>query len=125
MVGESEGTGSMKKGEYTPGPWTARPYNVVSGRVAEWSIGSKEWKDLAHVYVQDDDTATECELGDGDANARLIAAAPDLLAACEAFREGTECMCCGGFPWCLHDRDKPHHLADALLAAIKKARGEK
>lgn len=71
----------MKKGEHTPGPWIARPYNVVSGRVAEWSIDSKDWKDLAHVYVQDDDTDDVCELGDGNANARLIAASPKMLKA--------------------------------------------
>jgi hypothetical protein len=67
-----------------------------------------------------------CELLSGaaaEANAHLIAAAPDLLEACVAFIEATECLCCGGFPWCLHDRDRPHHLSDAIKAAIAKAEG--
>lgn len=47
------------------------------------------------------------------ANARLIAAAPDLLAACERV------LADGGI-------DVPHSdLADMLDAVIKKARGEK
>lgn len=101
----------MKKGEHTPGPWTAQPWSVERGVVKEWVIDSKDWKDLAHVYVQDDDTVDVCELGDGNANARLIAAAPDLLDACEKVLAG------GGL-------DVPHSdLADMLDAVIKKARG--
>ena len=51
--------------------------------------------------------------GAAQANAHLIAAAPDLLAACE------KVLADGGL-------DVPHSdLADMLEAAIKKARGEK
>ncbi len=47
-----------------------------------------------------------------EANARLISAAPDLLAACQAL-------------WFFIDRhdDTPAHLAETVLRAIRKAEG--
>ena len=70
--------------KHTPGPWRARVYQATEGHVAELSVDSEDWKDLARVFVQEDDRfSDEPLLGSGEANARLIAAAPDLLAALE------------------------------------------
>ena len=58
--------------EHTPGPWEVT-------------------EDLMHVYAPDTDTAITNDRSfcypnhaEAEANARLIAAAPELLAACEA-----------------------------------------
>lgn len=62
------------QGEYTPGPWRVLPEHGAQSR---WIIGDAEGGSIA-----------DCEppgpwiTGDeADANARLIAAAPELLAA--------------------------------------------
>lgn len=57
---------------HTPGPWEVRLSSGSDGRFI--SIIGETWP-LAHVYTNE---IVECE-----ANARLIAAAPDLLAACK------------------------------------------
>jgi hypothetical protein len=98
--------------KHTPGPWRVKEYRRHSEAVIVNAAGDE----LATIDLA-------CMPG-AVADANLFAAAPDLLEACEAFRAGTECLCCGGFPWCDHDTDKPRHLADAIRAAIKKARGE-
>ena len=60
---------------HTPGPWTER-YLKDYGRIVEVADGK-----LADVMVRG-------ICGDeSEANARLIASAPDLLSACEATRE--------------------------------------
>jgi hypothetical protein len=95
----------MAEHEYTPGPW---------------HTGSDEDGDI--VYGPD------CELvasaaGDGDAeaevaNARLIAAAPELLWACETALRALEFQ--GNGP-------RPHVSEaewDEIAAAIAKARGK-
>lgn len=71
----------MAESKHTPGPWTSRTYTVTQGRVEELVIDSHDWQQMAVVYVQEDDGDL---LGCGIANARLMAAAPQLLAACEA-----------------------------------------
>jgi hypothetical protein len=72
----SPGTGeNMSKGQHThtPGPWrvTARDCgdNIFGGKDGSLRIAN---------------TYGTTELSEGAANARLIAAAPELLAACEA-----------------------------------------
>ena len=97
--------------EPTPGPWTTRPWSVTDGAVSEMVIDSPRWREMAIVNVQEDDTPEDSDLGCGVLNARLMAAAPDLLAACEhAMRE-----CCDlqGTP-----------AGNAIEAAIAKARGQ-
>lgn len=103
--------------EFTPGPWrigslesydayTGRPYrNVWAGQV-----------DAAHCIaraIEEDGRG----LSDVDANARLIAAAPDLLAALEGLIDEQN-----GPP--LVKRESQWQEAMVLArAAIKKARG--
>lgn len=53
--------------KHTPGPWTA---NKVTGLVTPTNNPDK---DICHAFGQRN-------LGEGEANARLIAAAPDLLS---------------------------------------------
>lgn len=57
---------------HTPGPWIAK---TESGRMffIDASIGGRRWQEVA--------TCLPCEVGDIEANARLIAAAPQLLEA--------------------------------------------
>ena len=61
----------MNDSKHTPGPWLATP---KSG--GEWYVDSTDWC-IAVVF---DDADLEGFNGASDANARLIAAAPDLMA---------------------------------------------
>lgn len=94
---------------HTPGPWDHRQrYNTLQDEIG---INGHA---LATVWVrkfkaQKDDTADRVEPWDaGEANARLIAAAPDLLNALVTLADVAEAR---GIP------------ADAARAAIKRARG--
>jgi len=81
--------------KHTPGPWTA-----------EWHLETRHPKDHPQWHVED---GLDCvaDVYGGGANARLIAAAPDLLAALKLFM-----------------RDPNHYKAyDAGKAAIAKAEG--
>lgn len=78
---------------HTPGPWFVFPH----GEERMWHVGPAQH---SVVFVR--------EVDDAEANARLIAAAPDLLEACEMLRE-------------VADGSWSRNLLDA---AIKKARGE-
>lgn len=129
----------MSGAKHTPGPWCriGAPHwgsskeiafsisGVRPARAKDRLSSGYEAHQVVVGFVRDfsawDDDAPRSP--ETIANANLIAAAPDLLAACEAFREGTECSSCGGFPWCHNDTDKPHRLADAMIAAIAKAKG--
>ncbi len=89
----------MSTSKHTPGPWTIKPYKSWDKRILlpEPSI-----------YVDNDDVDQD----EASANARLIAAAPDLLAALEdAF---------------VFIGTSPHDPALLLRtrAAIAKAKGE-
>ncbi len=69
----------MSAAKHTPGPWNAVPSTCETG----WLIGPRETN--GPDYVADVHKLTHGRSDeDSEANARLIAAAPDLLAACEA-----------------------------------------
>ena len=93
--------------EHTPGPWqTDLEISSKAGRVAIEP-------DIAVVYVQPnryDESASKQRL----ANARLIAAAPDLLAVCLEIEKS-------GFYWSEHD--VPYGVVERLKTAIAKATG--
>lgn len=90
----------MSEQKHTPGPWISsyRGFQVLTG----------------------DERRTICELkgkierDEQVANARLIAAAPDLLAACELAYSGF------GFPI---DDESHNRITNALANAIAKAKG--
>lgn len=66
----------MTKTKWTPGRWSAKP--VRDGYEA--AIDAPDWQELATVYGRDpdDDMPDGRWNREGQANARLIAAAPDL-----------------------------------------------
>ena len=100
---------------HTPGPWVASrdTYRDRAHRrdaVAAW-VERREADDLWIVEAGDGSSV----LVGGEANARLIAAAPDLLAACEAALRAFEDM---------EDR-APIEECRQLRAAIARTRGAK
>lgn len=98
----------MSELSHARGPWTCRvekPFIPEAGGVV--MIDAPGWLGIAKVYLH-------CTGGtEGEANARLIAAAPDLLAACE---EAAECLEDDESKWAQRVREK-------MLAAILKAKG--
>ena len=88
--------------EHTPGPWSiaGRGYTIFGPDDA--------------VVISSFDAETEEEEERYLANARLIAAAPDLLAALEEAVRSSEVSRMGGMSWDEMDRAR---------AAIAKARG--
>ena len=91
---------------HTPGPWTAVKldddghYDITANNGAAVIAGTAGWYG---------------EHNPGEANARLIAAAPEMLEACRLYRSWRERAepCRAAFGWRL----------DAALAAIAKAEG--
>lgn len=113
---------------HTPGPWTVgpsedgRPHLAINwaGGTGRSSCGYDSWGELATVWGSDDGLRKVS--AEAKANARLIAAAPDLL---EAAKLGLECA----EGW-IHDQlDGTSVLDDALSKlqpirdAIAKAQG--
>lgn len=98
----------MKK--HTPGPWKARPFTVAKGCIEEMVIDSGNWKEMAIVFVQEEDGDL---LGDGEANARVMAAAPELLAALEGLLQAVDPAIAPAW-----------EPIKAAHAAIAKARGQ-
>jgi len=73
----------MADRKHTPGPWFVgrRGYNTAGIEVGpRYPNGPGIW---SIAYVEDEDN-DDLPADEQDANARLIAAAPDLLAACKA-----------------------------------------
>lgn len=89
--------------DYTPGPWEVRP----------------------DMSVEDTETGTTIAAFCEEANARLIAAAPDLLAVLEAVQDGmgswSACPVCSAGHGDTHADYCEYRL---VIAAIAKARGE-
>jgi hypothetical protein len=94
----------------TPGPWevSGESGNRGEAEVIENATRVVAW--TANTY--NDETDEECVTDEDRANARLIAAAPDLLAACEA------AMAVIVRPWPKSEELEAHRI---LLAAIAKA----
>lgn len=89
--------------KHTPGPWFADGTDVWNSR------------DIGGTWIAD---CPDAIVAVGKANARLIAAAPELLAACELATRTVLDMV-------LEFGDKRDKLAlEALYDAIKKARGQ-
>ena len=99
---------------HTPGPWEA---NYIGN--GEWEVlaNGPDRDDVAGICIVAGGLGTSIEDGrdhESDANARLIAALPDLLVAAESV------IACGALP-------RERHLCGAikeLEKAVKKAKGE-
>lgn len=67
---------------HTPGKWTV-DFNDVDEERGSVAISTPEWGAFARVVITVDDEPSE----EGKANAYLIAAAPEMLAALEAAQD--------------------------------------
>ena len=81
------------KPAHTPGPWTLQPFKKRNGEVVAYSVESETRSPIAGItlagerkYYVTGDYGHVNQHSEDTANARLIAAAPDLLAACKALR---------------------------------------
>jgi hypothetical protein len=112
----------MSKQQHTPGPWSVNGFYIdldVATRIATVSNWRMSGADA---------------FAEASANARLIAAAPELLEALEALAISAPSACCGDFnhkKGDFHEGDEKCPPLDryekaCLLAraAIAKARGE-
>ena len=104
----------MKEFKGTPGPWrvSEKRGDLIDIRHNSNGIGAISLN-LAHVV------ARQSWLKEAEANAKLIAAAPELLEALRQLRDYVEDVCAVSSSDC----DKAHPLMLAT-AAIKKALGE-
>lgn len=119
--------GKPTTAKHTPGPWTLEDHTEVVARVP--SPNGPRSDVLTICRAADVDIYVDGRAGTPEANARLISAAPDLLAACEAVDEymvlsghpdhdPEECECGAGYGYCAGCT-----LVKAR-AAIAKAKGE-
>lgn len=109
----------MKDSNHTPGPWIATGSAIEDVDITE--IRTVDERLLAEVLPYD----TLDGMAEMDANARLIAAAPELLEAAQAVREELDRY---GFINNSQDNDPDGHESPAigkLLAAIDKATGQR
>ena len=95
---------------HTPGPWTIHESALSSSLVKELHIGTPT-RTAACVY--DDCAAGVLVRSEVEANARLIAAAPDLLAALYSIATDPSAIYSGANA----------HIGDIARAAIAKATG--
>jgi hypothetical protein len=94
---------TTQNAQHTPGPW-----RVADGGVTHW-----------YIYRDKDEIATtRHEFPNAEANARLIAAAPDLLAALEA-----AAPLLASYEQSNGDNNASRML-QAMYDAIRRARGE-
>jgi len=104
--------------KYTPGPWNIKgPAKGKWDVTGDYAILDAEGKIIAEVYK----TVAYGDLRPAEANARLIAAAPDLLEACKKARQFIENGVEGGY---IRLPDKPDPALETLpliCAAIVKA----
>ena len=100
----------MKNNKHTPGPW-----KIFKGTRNDVLLTRVERKDRFHGIVNEANLPlAEIILGSTDANARLIAAAPEMLEALEiAVKFFTDNYPKGELSW-----------MEKLEAAIRKAKGE-
>jgi len=105
----------MIEATHTPGPWEIEgPASYRAGEVAIGTVANDNdsWSELATVVVRVDGLPSP----EGEANARLIAAAPDLLAACRLALVQFSSLAESGIP--------VMHQIKELSTAIRKATGE-
>lgn len=106
--------------EFTPGPWLARKTRVVVPGRAGFNGG--EYR-VADAYSSSAGLSNTPSFSEAEANAKLIAATLDLLAACRALDESAPldseygtCGCCG-----MRNRHESDCAVILARAAIAKA----
>lgn len=105
----------------TPGPWVIKRESGLRQRIQSASGGT-----LAYMTARPLAHGANFSWEQIAANAALIAAAPDLLAALEAILSDDDLIYTGGAYASLEKAglDSTDKLATKARAAIKKARGE-
>lgn len=105
----------MSESKHTPGPWEIVRTEPSSHGVGRFKIISGQWS-VAETF---------CGINEEEANARLIAAAPDLLEACEASLNALVGIIESDYQTRSNPRPADNDPAVVLLrAAIAKAKGE-
>ena len=94
--------------QHTQGPWKHEGQGDITGYENDTTYGCYGPVDVACVYLR-------TVPGKSEANARLIAAAPDLLATFQELRESADY-------W--SEYDVPLGIVDRIKAAIAKATGD-
>ncbi len=111
----------MSESKHTPGPWSLEFDDVPYDGGFETMVINSENGGICMM---------DCPKDEMDANGRLIAAAPDLLEACEAFgafeRHTPDCANCDewGAGNCEEGRRLYSVACDSINEAIAKAKGE-
>lgn len=97
--------------KHTPGPWAVE--DPIGGElsIVEASKPTHEWKFIAAIYLRQGNDPDEFPHAVSKANARLIAAAPDLLAALHKIVSDG-------------DYTAPEEMKRIARAAIAKAEGQ-
>ena len=104
----------MSESTHTPKPWHAE----FSEEEQCWQVVYSPSDDVIATVLTD--TLTPYPDHDGEANAALIAAAPDLLAACDIVLKNLELEKVeDGKKW----RSRNQYLIDKMSDAISKAKG--
>ena len=106
----------MSKAKHTPGPWKVLGTSLVFGgrkpRIGSFAV--------AQTFMAGEDGLPLTDEREQAANARLIAAAPDLLAACRWLRHVMSND--GGDCWCsIRDQPGAKVWVEGLKATIAKA----
>lgn len=106
----------MSESKHTPGPWQAEQDDVpYDGGFETWVVNA----DGAGICMMD------CPKDDMEVNARLIAAAPDLLKALESLNALIDfAVPCGDGDFSISDVSGLNRAFDLAHAAIAKAKGE-
>ena len=104
---------------HTPGPWEREGSLIwarCEGEFAAKVIAGASALHPSRGIVEYETPRISDSLEEIYANARLIAAAPDLLAACEAANKYIDNAC--------YTTSETQYLVDYLTTAITKAKGE-
>jgi hypothetical protein len=115
---------------HTPGPWLASEYigppfhdGERGSRVD--AVAAADYPATRPIAIVHGDNAVWLRDGEAEANALLVAAAPDLLAVVERYRVLIVLLNEAGVMIPLSLDDKIRSLNDRASAAILKARGGK
>ena len=116
-----EGYGEYDMG-HTPGPWVVAGDSIHDRETKYESDGARTGDTACRIAT----TEIMARQGEQEANARLIAAAPDMLEALEEVMgeldvEGLPCPLCGRNLTIGHRHNCLWHV---VASAIRKARGE-